>query len=262
MRRVLRALVLIHRYFGIAMCLLFAMWFASGIVMLFVPYPALTPAERFHGLKPLELGKCCVSPASAYAKSGLTEPPQGMRLMMVLDRPVFQLHTWDGAIVSVFADTGEPMPRLEAQEAVAVAQSFSNSVGLSPLALSDYDQWTVANGLDAYRPFHRIALNDGDGAELYVSQRTGEVMRDTTASERRWSYVGSVAHWIYPTVLRKDWAMWDRVVWYGSLIGIVGALTGIVLGITRLRFRKPYLSGRHSPFRGWMYWHHILGIGC
>lgn len=262
MRRVLRALVLIHRYFGIAMCLLFAMWFASGIVMLFVPYPALTPVERFHGLTPLELNKCCVSPAAAYAKSGLTEPPERMRLVMVLDRPVFQLHPWNGVVVSIFADTGEPVPSLDAQQALSVAQSFSNSAGVSHRELSDYDQWTVPNGVDAYRPFHRVALNDADGAELYVSQRTGEVMRDTTAFERRWNYVGSVVHWIYPTVLRKDWATWDRVVWYGSLIGVAGALTGIVLGITRLRFRKPYPSGRHSPFRGWMYWHHILGVGC
>lgn len=262
MRRVLRALVLIHRYAGIAMCMLFAMWFASGIVMLFVPYPVLTTAERMHGMKPLDLGKCCVSAAAAYAQSGLKQPPERMRLIMVLDRPVFQLHPWDGAIVSVFADTGDPMPGPDAQQAVSVAQSFSNSAGVSYLELSDYDQWTVPNGLDAYRPFHRIALNNGDGAELYVSQRTGEVLRDTTAFERRWNYVGSVVHWIYPTVLRKDWAMWDRVVWYGSLIGIAGALTGIVLGITRLRFRKPYASGRHSPFRGWMYWHHVLGIGC
>lgn len=262
MRRVLRALVPIHRYVGIAMCVLFAMWFASGIVMLFVPYPVLTTAERFHGMTPLDLGKCCVSPAAAYAQSGLTQPLERMRLIMVLDRPVFQLHPWDGAIVSVFADTGDPMPGLDAQQAVSVAQSFSNSAGVSHLELSEYDQWTVPNGLDAYRPFHRIAFNDSDGAELYVSQRTGEVLRDTTAFERRWNYVGSVVHWIYPTVLRKDWAMWDRVVWYGSLIGIAGALTGIVLGIMRLRFRKPYPSGRHSPFRGWMYWHHILGIGC
>ena len=115
MRRVLRVLVLIHRYFGIAMCLLFAMWFASGIVMLFVPYPALTAAERFHGLRPLELGKCCVNPAAAYAQSGLTEPPERMRLIMVLDRPVFQLHPWNGVIISMFADTGEPVPSLDAQ---------------------------------------------------------------------------------------------------------------------------------------------------
>jgi hypothetical protein len=36
----MRALATLHRWWGVAFCLLFAMWFASGIVMHFVPYPA------------------------------------------------------------------------------------------------------------------------------------------------------------------------------------------------------------------------------
>lgn len=36
----MKALAILHRWWGIAFCLLFAMWFASGIVMHFVPYPA------------------------------------------------------------------------------------------------------------------------------------------------------------------------------------------------------------------------------
>jgi PepSY-associated transmembrane protein len=35
----MRALATLHRWWGVAFCLLFAMWFASGIVMHFVPYP-------------------------------------------------------------------------------------------------------------------------------------------------------------------------------------------------------------------------------
>src|SRR5262249_53515520 len=68
--------------------------------------------------------------------------------------------------------------------------------------LADYDQWTVSNPLDPHRPLYRIALNDGPGTELYVSSTTGEVVRDTTRSERSWNYAGSVVHWIYPTALR------------------------------------------------------------
>jgi hypothetical protein len=33
-------LMIVHRCWGVAFCLLFAMWFASGIVMHFVPFPA------------------------------------------------------------------------------------------------------------------------------------------------------------------------------------------------------------------------------
>ena len=35
----MRALILLHRWLGVAFCLLFAMWFATGIVMHFVPFP-------------------------------------------------------------------------------------------------------------------------------------------------------------------------------------------------------------------------------
>ena len=46
----MRAIVLLHRWLGIAFCLLFAMWFATGIVMHFVPFPSLTDACRWIGL--------------------------------------------------------------------------------------------------------------------------------------------------------------------------------------------------------------------
>jgi len=36
----MRLLTTLHRWWGVAFCLMFAMWFASGIVMHFVPFPA------------------------------------------------------------------------------------------------------------------------------------------------------------------------------------------------------------------------------
>lgn len=36
----MRFLATLHRWWGVAFCLLFAMWFASGIIMHFVPFPA------------------------------------------------------------------------------------------------------------------------------------------------------------------------------------------------------------------------------
>jgi len=45
----MRMLAALHRWWGIAFCLLFAMWFASAIVMHFVPFPMRTKAERISG---------------------------------------------------------------------------------------------------------------------------------------------------------------------------------------------------------------------
>jgi len=50
----MRQLVFLHRWWGVAFCLLFAMWFASGIVMHFVPFPARGDAGRFADLRRLD----------------------------------------------------------------------------------------------------------------------------------------------------------------------------------------------------------------
>jgi len=44
----MRALATLHRWWGVAFCLLFAMWFASGIVMHFVPFPARSERPATH----------------------------------------------------------------------------------------------------------------------------------------------------------------------------------------------------------------------
>jgi hypothetical protein len=126
-------------------------------------------------------------------------------------------------------------------------------------ALAAYDQWTVSNGLDRHRPLYRIALHDQPGTELYVSSATGEVVRDTTRSERWWNYAGSVPHWIYPTILRRNARVWETIVWTVSLVALIAALSGSVLGILRIGVKRGRLV---SPLRGWHAWHHALGLGC
>ncbi|HRE14495.1 MAG TPA: hypothetical protein PLD37_09900, partial [Usitatibacteraceae bacterium] len=69
-----RWIYLLHRWIGIAVCLLMAMWFVSGVVMMYVGYPKLTPAERLARLPPLALPDgCCVAPAKALAAAARGE---------------------------------------------------------------------------------------------------------------------------------------------------------------------------------------------
>jgi hypothetical protein len=106
---------------------------------------------------------------------------------------------------------------------------------------------------------YRIALNDSPGTELYVSSKTGEVVLETARRQRLWNYAGSVAHWVYPTALRGRPAAWSRLVWWLSLLALIGATAGAVVGVTRIE-----IKGRHlqSPYRGWQAWHHVLGLCC
>ena len=256
----MRALVLIHRWLGIAFCLLFAMWFASGIVMHFVPFPALTQAERIGGLMPLESSAPRRSPADAIEVSRIIEP----RRARLLARPGGSVYIVEGA-TGMAAFHADDLSRARVRSdavALGIAVDHARRRGidtkLAALAeLASHDQWTVPNGLDVHRPLYRIAINDERGTEIYVSSRTGEVVLDTTRRERWWNYAGSVVHWIYPTVLRRDWRAWDATVWWLSLVAMIAAMSGALLGILRVRVSAGRIA---SPFRGWHAWHHWLGL--
>jgi hypothetical protein len=256
----MKALVLLHRWLGVGFCLLFAMWFASGIVMHFVPFPSLAETERFAGLSPIDASQLRHGPDEAVAASHIHDARR-VRLIQRADGPVYivsgsskpsAVHAVD---LSNAAVTSEP----EALEIAKVdAQQRGIDVARADVAgVADYDQWSVPNGYDDHRPLYRIAANDPAGTELYVSSTTGEIVLGTTRHERVWNYLGSVVHWIYPTVLRRNWWAWDKVVWTLSLVAMIGAVTGVALGIMNLQVSR---AGFGSPFRGWHAWHHILGL--
>src|SRR5215510_12061099 len=54
-----RMTFLVHRWLGIALALLMALWTLSGIVMMYISYPETSVAERMAGLDPLDLSACC-----------------------------------------------------------------------------------------------------------------------------------------------------------------------------------------------------------
>jgi hypothetical protein len=256
------AIVLMHRWLGIAFCLLFAMWFATGIVMHFVPFPSLTEAERFAGLAPLDRAHAIIGVSGAVASSGISGATR-VRLIQRSDGPVYVV---SGTLLvrAVRAVDGRDATVTSADIVLAIARDHARRRGIDAelaeiVAHRSYDQWSVPNGFDRHRPLFRVALGDDAGTEVYVSSLTGEVVLDTTRSERGWNLAGSVLHWIYPTVLRRDWALWDRVVWTLSALASIAALLGAVLGLARIG-RQGRLIG--SPFQGWHALHHLGGLAA
>ena len=242
----LRTLILVHRYVGIATCVLFVMWFGSGVVMMYVGFPQLTAVERFKGLAPLDLRSAHVLPWQALALVGAEGWPRELRIEMVLGRPAYIVQPWEGPWQTVFADDGSVLHGVEPASAIAAAQHFAGVPRVRYLGLIERDQWTVPNGLNPYRPLHHLALEDEAGTELYVSDRTGQIIRDTTQTERAWNWCGAVLHWLYFTELRKYPELWRQVVLWISGIGIVSVVSGIIVGLVRWRPRKRYRHGRTS----------------
>jgi hypothetical protein len=258
----LRALILLHRWLGISFCLLFAMWFSTGMVMHFVPFPVLTEAERIAGLTPIDLSQVLRGPVAAVDASGIKDARR-VRLLQRSDGPVYVV-TGVSGVSAVRADDQTSAAVKSGSLALSIAEAAAHRRGLhasqaAVVAVADYDQWTVPNGFDRHRPLYRIALNDIKGTELYVSSVTGEVVLDTISHERAWNYVGSVTHWIYPTILRSKWAAWDKTVWTLSLVALIAAISGSVLGILRMNVADLRIA---SPYAGGHGWHHVLGLAC
>jgi hypothetical protein len=252
-----RFLLLFHRWSGIVMGLLFALWIGSGLVMLYVPFPTLTEAERLARLPPLVWDHVTVGPDEALRAGGLSGVPATFSLEMRGAEPVYRIAGRDGRRATVSARTGERLGPVTPEAALQLAAPGSPNARVTPV---ERDQWTVTARYDPLRPFLQVALGDAAGTELYVSEVTGAIALDTTRSERAWNWVGSVAHWIYLTPLRARAELWRTFLLWLSGFAALGAVSGFAIGIWRLRLRRRYAGRAVTPYRGLARWHHLLGL--
>ena len=231
-----KTLIWLHKWLGVVLALFFLMWFASGVVLYYVPFPNLTQTERLAGLAPLQLpGGCCLAAPDAAARAGLAAPRlEQARLGMLGTRPVWRLSAaGEGGAPRwhvIDAVHGKLLAPLDTAQAVQLAEAFSGRSALGSEWL-ERDQWTVPQGLDAHRPLLKVRLAGDDGLELYVSPGAAEVVRDTRRAERFWNWLGAVPHWIYPTVLRQFPKAWHQVVVWLSIPAVLLAASGLVLGV-------------------------------
>src|SRR5215471_220714 len=137
--------ILIHRYLGIAVSLLFVMWFVSGIAMIFARgMPNLTTDVRFQRLPKIDFAKVNVTPGEAFEKAQLGRPPARATMLTVMGRPAYRFTS--RGTVTVFADDGEVLETVGEREAISVARAFMSL----PDAMLQYrgkqldpDQWTL-----------------------------------------------------------------------------------------------------------------------
>src|SRR5690606_36574977 len=121
--RARRLTYLVHRWTGVGGCLLMLLWFFSGIVMLYVGYPKLTPWERLGALPALSATQCCMPLDVALAGSGVRLPAQSMTLTSIRGQAHYLIRDQGGAYRVIDARTGRLISDLDAQSAQAEALS-------------------------------------------------------------------------------------------------------------------------------------------
>ena len=255
-----RSLIFVHRWLGVALCVLFLLWFPSGIGMMYFGMPDVTPAARLQRLPVLEAQKITVTPADAAAKLGVDA--DDLRLSSFDGRPAYRAGPGGGGPV-LYADTGEEQGEVsrEMVQRIATAWTGQPASAASVEEVTEVDQWTLQTRLADLSPVFKYSWPDGQ--QVYVSQAAGDVVQYTTTASRIGAYLGPIPHWFYFTPLRKHGPQWSRVVIWSSGIGTISAMLGVIVGIWMYSPSRKYrYAGAPTsiPYRGQKRWHTVLGL--
>src|SRR5580704_19678604 len=71
-----RILIFVHRWMGVPFCLLFLMWFLSGIAMMYCDYPMVSRQDQISHSPALDPAAIKLSPEQAYGSLQRREMPQ------------------------------------------------------------------------------------------------------------------------------------------------------------------------------------------
>ena len=286
--RIKRWILLGHRWLGIGTCLLFFLWFLSGVVMMYVGHPKLTWQERLEHLPPLEASQSLLSPADAFRQAGIHGTVTDLRLANArAGQPVYIARIRpdpqpapdaprpEPHLVALDARTGTLLPPTDPATALASAQVYLEQGGLShpssssALPASSPRQPSPAGAQDTPgKPLYQgITVEDAHthsaamdlhrplhkvllpDAEQTLLYISGTTGEVVRDAPRLERGFNYLGAWLHWLYLFRDTAIdWTDLIIWLSVIGTVATLSGFLSGIIRWRFSRPYRSGSRSPF--------------
>ena len=295
-----RWILLGHRWLGIGMCLLFFLWFLSGMVMMYVGHPKLTWQERLEHLSPLEASQPLLSPADAFRQAGIHGTVTDLRLANArAGQPVYIAQVRPDSkpapdaprpephLVALDARTGALLPPTDPATALASAQAYLEqgepshpSSSSAPPASSPRQPSATAQGAPGKPLYQGITAEDAHthskamdlhrplhkvllpDADQTLLYISGTTGEVVRDAPRLERGFNYLGAWLHWLYLFRDTAIdWTELIIWLSVIGIVSVISGFLSGIIRWRFSRPYRSGSRSPFApGALRWHHILGL--
>jgi hypothetical protein len=253
LRPLKRFAILCHRWTGAAFCVLFLWWFVSGIFMMYCGFPEVKDSDRLAHAQPLDASRVRLTPLEAWQSLQTKGAPDEVRLQMFDSRPAYWFRLGK-ARAAVYADNGQPQTKFPAELNLRTAAAWAGQSAATARVeeMTAADQWTVGGIYFNYEPLSKYTWPDG--TQLYVPHATGEVIQATTRASRLLSYLGPIPHWLYFTPLRKNPALWSKVVIWLSGAATVVALLGLFAGLSL------YSPSKRIPFTGTKRLHMILGL--
>lgn len=263
----------IHQVTGLIIALFFIMWFVTGIILLYHKYPHVTQSDLYSHAEPLTAEDL----PAVYDIPGLTDSTKVKTLTVNCnmgqtvwtisgmsnrkDNPMDVKPEISNKYI-VSGDTLITQSKITFSQLDSIACAWADSESITKVdTLNKRQQWILYERYDRSLPILRYYFDNPQKSEIYISQKSGEVLQATTRTERAWSWVGAIPHKFYFTFLRTDVDRWKNALLIGGLLCFIASLSGVYLGIYFLFVGKRKQHKFTSPFkkRMWRY-HHIAGL--
>ncbi len=249
----------VHRIFGTIICVFFFMWFVSGLVLIYHPFPNVTSKQLRERMEPLPSSL----PDMASLVSRLPESVGSIRDVSVRQfqgQTLFAFET-DDSLYVLCADTLQSVKPVTYETIQAVARRWVDSPVARVDTLYDRDQWIMYSRYVREMPIYKYYFDDKEKHQLYLASKTGKVLQFTNRTQRFWAWVGAIPHKFYLPVIRKNTRLWVNVLTIGGVIALIAALSGLYVGIYILYKRYRTRRKLESPYKKrWYKWHHVTGL--
>ncbi len=283
-----RLLYQVHRWVGVVLGLFMFFWFFTGLVIMYSTQTTQSRSQQLahaETLAPdvgwLSLGeawdrsaeqrKATGKPKSAEAQDSkgkdgdIAASIADARLVRSAGQPVWLVEDSKGQRFALSALDGS-LRKTTPDQALKIAENWFNadSSGLVKAGfLETVEKPIILRNQDVLSPFHRIAV--GDGGEMLISSRTGEVLHVSSRLDRAFYWAGNWLHLLKP-LESIGWGKIrnDAQLWLG-LSATIATLTGLIIGWLRWRpgfgGKPTYSEGRTQPYREfWFKWHFWSGL--
>lgn len=249
-----------HRFLGFIICILLSMWFFTGLVITYYPFPNVTNEQKYANMESIQMGNQSFNIFDSLNKIAQQEKIKKISLEQFQGQPFYHIKT-DQKEYKLSSVAQQIEQNIDLNTIRAIAQRWSEKPISKIDTLAERDIWIMYNRYIKELPIYKIYFDDEEKHQLYISSKTGEVQQFTSFSERAWAYIGAIPHKLYIPALRKNTKLWADTVTVFSLIALFVGLSGLYVGIDACVRRYKNRKKIESPYRKKAYrWHHILGI--
>ena len=256
MKRGIHLLFQGHRLAGGIIAAFFLMWFLTGLVLIYHPYPRL-PDTRLNEMKE-SLPDSLPSIPEIEARAGGTI--RGLSLRQFQGQTLVSVSTDDSSLVYP-ANTPDPVKPVTFAFVREEARRWVNAPIIRIDTLRERAQWILYSRYDRAMPIYKFYFDDPERHELFISGKTGEAQQLTDRDGRLWAWLGAIPHKFYLPFIRKNLDLWDTSLTIGGALCFLAAASGLAIGLylclrgyrKERRLRNPYRRPAHR-------WHYASGM--